>query len=462
MMKVCFLVPDGVGIRNYLFSPIIKYLIKSNASISIWHRLDHQVISNIEALHKTKFESIPLVYHREPLLGRFFKEAATYSRLVRNASLDSNPATLLDWKISDKQLNRRILLSTAGLIGKVFKNPNGILKSESFYYQSLKKTDQYRLALSTLKKIKPDLLFCTHQRSPEAAMVVEAAKELDIPTVSVIYSWDNLPKARLVVKSDQYIVWSDYMKSEMKKYYPEIDSNRVLNLGTPQFDFHFDSDQLQSREDFAREHNLDPSKKWICFSGDDEMTSPYDQLYLRDIAETTFQFEDLELIFRPVPVSKYDRYKEVISQYSHIKVIPPKWKRSDSWAYSYPLFEDVSMLSSIAAHCNLVMNIGSTMALDFACFDKPGFYLNYLPEGGDSKVWVPSMIYNRQHFRTMENKDAVVWVNAKSEIATLIEKVIQNPRSVAKQRQEWLNLVSGSKEKEKSSKLIADFILKKD
>jgi hypothetical protein len=36
-----------------------------------------------------------------------------------------------------------------------------------------------------------------------------AAKELNIPVITAIYSWDNLPKARLAVQADKYIVWSD-------------------------------------------------------------------------------------------------------------------------------------------------------------------------------------------------------------------------------------------------------------
>jgi hypothetical protein len=36
-----------------------------------------------------------------------------------------------------------------------------------------------------------------------------AAQELGIPTATFIFSWDNLPKATLVLEPDYYFVWSD-------------------------------------------------------------------------------------------------------------------------------------------------------------------------------------------------------------------------------------------------------------
>ena len=36
-MKFCFLIPDGVGIRNYLYSDIIKDLTSGSNEVIIWH-----------------------------------------------------------------------------------------------------------------------------------------------------------------------------------------------------------------------------------------------------------------------------------------------------------------------------------------------------------------------------------------------------------------------------------------
>jgi len=42
----------------------------------------------------------------------------------------------------------------------------------------------------------------------------------------------------------------------------------------------------------------------------------------------------------------------------------------------------------VVHHTDVVVNVGSTMAMDFAILDKPGIYLAYNPQGSDkNKGW---------------------------------------------------------------------------
>ena len=100
-----------------------------------------------------------------------------------------------------------------------------------------------------LRNNKPDIIFSTHQRSLDGSVIIEAAKSLGIKTVGAVYSWDNLPKARLLVRTENYVVWSEYMKQEMADYYPEVDPAKVLITGTPQFEF-ISTRSSMSREEF--------------------------------------------------------------------------------------------------------------------------------------------------------------------------------------------------------------------
>ncbi|TFV97216.1 hypothetical protein E4S40_00745 [Algoriphagus kandeliae] len=457
-MKVCFVVPDGVGVRNYLFSPLISDLVEMGASISVWHRLDNKIINDIQSLHGIKIESFTLSYSSESFLGRLFKEASVYARLKRNAELDNNPSTLLDWVNRSGSWRRRFLFTFSKYVGEFLKSYENIIWAENFHSVSLKKTNAFKAAVQVLKRNKPDLIFCTHQRSPEAALAVEAAKYLGIPTITVIYSWDNLPKAKLAVKADYFLVWSEYMKAEMGKYYPEIKSERVIISGTPQFDFYKQKEFLKTREEFAIENDLNPRKTWICFSGDDFATSPFDELYLRDIAQEISDMEDIELIFRPVPVSDASRYKLVLKEFPQIKVIKPMWSTSEMWSYSLPMYEDISMLSNLVYHCSTVLNVGSTMALDFACFDHPALYLNYLPKGGKKQVWDPSKIYGRQHFRSMGNLEAVGWINDFTQLKEKINEAINSPKIVGRDRLKWLDVIREDNPKITSSNKISSII----
>lgn len=299
-------------------------------------------------------------------------------------------------------------------------------------------------------------MFITHQRVPALEPWCLAANELGIKTVTAIFSWDNLPKARLPIRTDHYIVWSDYMKSEMKDYYPEIDLRNIHIAGTPQFDFHFNKDLLQSRLDFAKTYGLDVNKKWILFSGDDEVTSPHDPNYLDDVAKALASNSDVSVLFRQVPVASVDRYQTVLDKNANIVHIPPKWKKGAHWMSFYPLFDDVKLLVNLCYHCEFSVNIGSTIGLDFAYFDNPTIFLAY--DTIVDKDWSTEVVYKFQHFRSFENLDAVVFANDKSSLQTLLNQVLEKPQDFAKQKHEWKRKIASNSSDNLSSFQIAEVI----
>ena len=210
-----------------------------------------------------------------------------------------------------------------------------------------------------------------------------AAKDLKIPVVTFVYSWDNVPKAMQVVNTDYYCVWSRLMKNELLKYYPFVQESQIFTTGSPQFEPHFDSTLIQSREVFCKEHNLDINKKYICFSGDDETTSPLDQYYLEDLANVVRrlndQGENLGIIYRKCPVDFTTRYHEVINKNKDIiEVIDPIWKQVGlKWNQILPTKEDFKLLYNVCEHSEFVTNVCSSTVFDFVAHNKACIYYNY-------------------------------------------------------------------------------------
>ena len=90
-------------------------------------------------------------------------------------------------------------------------------------------------------------------------------------------------------------------------------------------------------------------------------------------------------------------------------------------------------------HSDLVVNLGSTMAHDFAVYNKPCLYLNYDPvESSSFKV---SDVFAFQHFRSMESLDAVGWINSKAVIINKVEQALDRPESIGSDRLKWLQKV---------------------
>ncbi|WP_296386330.1 hypothetical protein [Winogradskyella sp.] len=437
------IVPDGVGIKNYLYSEIITH-VKQHTKFTIWSPLPLEAFKDVKRIHNIDFGYKQIQLSSENSFTRLYREATTYARLIFNSKLQKNPTILINWRRPNYSLKVKILYRCAEMLGKYLsKKYSRILKYEK---KSIDKISQVSIEKYTdyITELKPTSIFITHQRVAGLMPVCLAAKKLKIKTSTAIFSWDNLPKARLAVKTDYYIVWSQWMKDEMDAYYPEIPQENVKLVGTPQFEFYLDRKRIMTREDFAREYGLDINKKWICFSGDDITTSPYDQLFLDDVAASLYSEKDkIQIIFRRCPVDFSSRYDKTLNSFKdYIVSIDPIWniETESGWTGYFPKYEDINLQINTAFHCDVVINLGSTMALDFATFNKPCLYLNYNPSSDSN--WSTKIIYNFQHFRSMKDLDAVGWINSKSDILKTVLIVLESPEKIAKDRKKWMeNLV---------------------
>ena len=439
---ILFLVPDGVGIKNYLYSNIISHL-KEVCEFTIWSPLPRDAFDNVKELHNIDFEYKRITFKPENFKTRLYREAATYARLRHNAKLQNNETILTNWRKPSYNYKVKILYRLAELLGSFISgNYQKILKFEEKSRSNISKT-LIQNCFEDLKEIQPTSIFITHQRVAGLMPICLAAAELNIKTTTAIFSWDNLPKARLSVKTDNYLVWSDWMKDEMQTYYPEIPEESLKLVGTPQFEFYLDEKRVVSREKFANAYGLDSNKTWICFSGDDYITSPHDELFLKDVVEALSVMKDkVQIIFRRCPVDFSSRYDGTLSENSDFVIsIDPKWnaETETGWVGYFPMYSDIDLQVNLVKHCSMVINLGSTMAHDFTTHNKPCLYLNYNPS--PNSIWSTDIIYKFQHFRSMKGLDAVGWINKKEEIKEMVKKTLDNPDEVAPDKLEWMKKV---------------------
>lgn len=435
--RILIFTPDGTGIKNYLYSNVFK---NTSASLSLFHNFDDDTLAQLDReISIDTYLTIPK--YKESIKEKFLRELIHAARINYNAKTQKNNSILAFRKRDHKTTKLKLFYGAVSISALWYRSYKSILRLEGKYDVSLRKNSFYKEVKDILTDHQPDLLFCTHQRALKAPTVFAAAKDIGIQGATVIYSWDNLPKARLALKADKYLVWSEHMKNELEQFYPEISSEKIKVTGTPQFEFFSDENNIIPKTEFYQKHRLDPQKKLICFSGDDVKTSPNDPHYLHNLAEGLSQAgmtEEYQIVFRRCPVDLSGRYNWVIKKFPNLIVdIPPLWNfNSKVWTAVYPLFDDIKLLASLAYYCDVVMNVGSTMAFDFGMFQKPCIYINY--DHGTLKNWSVNTIYRYHHFRSMPSKKAVYWLNSKEETARLVARAIENPQT---EINDWFNVV---------------------
>ena len=92
------LFPDGVGIRNYLYSDVFKGM---ENELVLFHAFDvktEQAVKKITSIEN----SISIPKYSESLKEKFLRELICLSRLKYNAKLVDNPTILTNWKSHHK------------------------------------------------------------------------------------------------------------------------------------------------------------------------------------------------------------------------------------------------------------------------------------------------------------------------------------------------------------------------
>lgn len=441
--KIMILLPDGGGLRNFVYSSFKNIGDEFGFESIYWNA------SNFPIKEKIGFEEIKIQSGKISFLTPLFLKARKHIELnLWKKKFNDRIYDKYKFPLNYKGLNNLLKSLFINLLIPFYTSDKRLVLLLKKIEKQERKNPRYEICKSQLLKSNPKIVFCSNQRNSEAISIILAARDLGIKTVCFIQSWDNVPKAMIVYEADYYMVWSDLMKNELLKYYPSIAENQVFVTGTPQFEPHFDESLALPREAFFEEHNLDITKKYICYSGDDFTTSPLDQYYLEDLINAVrslnLEGENLGIIYRKCPFDSSDRYNLVLEQNKDIvHIIDPLWEKIDGTGDLLPLAEDAQLLYNICEHSEIVVNICSTTIFDFVLHNKPCIYLNYEQPQLKKGIRDIGQNYDYVHFRSMPSKDAAIFCTDKKELKEQVKKVVSKKVSNVPECKTWFTKVAG-------------------
>jgi hypothetical protein len=455
--KVFLLLPDGIGLRNFAYTDFYEKGRQMGFDMVFWNNTSFDISS-------LGFKEIRIGNPKMHPMTDVFKKARVQIDL--NENIRKSGDTVYDsyrFPLGSGSLTKWVKTTAVKTLTALYSSEKGAEKIRSYISDFERKTPYYKQCIETLKREKPAMVFCTNQRTVSALAPILAAQELGIPTATFIFSWDNLPKATLVLEPDFYFVWSDYMKAELLKYYPFIQSNQVIVTGTPQFETHTYRRNIEPRATFFEKYGLDLSKKYICYSGDDVTTSPNDPEYLEDTANAVRKLNNeghnIGILFRKCPVDFSDRYDAVLGKNADIiTAIDPKWKKmGDYWNTVLPTTEDLDLQVNTIEHTEMVINLGSSMVFDYISYGKPCAYINYDVPVSLVDGWSVEKIYKFVHFRSMPSRDSVLWIDSPENIADVIVKGLNDSSEIVKNAQLWFERINWHPANVASERILKGF-----
>lgn len=456
MKIIGVVITDGIGFRNFILSDFILEINNTFDRVVIFSCLPRKVYEE----YNLNCEIVELEVFNEKFITWFFRKAKEVSHLQLhkkgNFGIQDNLGTNYSLAKSPRGIATRFIF----LLTKFINSENWIQFFNFCQKLSFSNSEITKGYVVLLKSYNLTELFFTHQRPPYIAPLIHAAMKSKISTTAFIFSWDNLAsKGRMAGNFDNYLVWSELMKSELIRFYTKIKNDSIQVVGTPQFEPYVLERYKSQNINFS---NFDSNKKTIFFTCNDS-SSKNDIIYLEIIAkfilEKRIDFE-VNFIVRTSPIEDPDRFFEVKNKYPFIMWDFPKWLQTRSnhqedWSQRIPTVEDVRNLRSYLEHCDVCVNVLSTMTLDASVFNKP--VINPVFGNANNGMFDDQKFLKYEHLDNVVKTNAVYIVKNQNELLNALNQALCMPESKLTQQKELLAMQIGAPLKG-TSKRIAEVL----
>lgn len=286
-------------------------------------------------------------------------------------------------------------------------------------------------------RYNPDIVLSTSIDSRLDVAILKEAKRRKVTTVSMPKSWDCLHTMYYRFVPDYFLAPNNISKQVVIDI-QDIPAKRISVVGLPQFDWYGRKSIIKSREEYCRDKGFDPGRSLIFF-GSEGIWANHDV----DVAAKIYEWVVNDELARPCQLLARPHYSNCdqdifrafrgkpgvfVDNYRVTGFLPDKWDPSKE--------EMIDFINSLY-HCDVMINIASTLTLDAAGFDKPIINVNFggaYEEGNKNGRDVTWMQYESDHFKLVLETGATKKVDTPSELKEQINNYLLNPQLDAQER----------------------------
>ncbi len=291
-----------------------------------------------------------------------------------------------------------------------------------------------------LKRLSPSVVVTTGPFQYEQPAVNAAAKNLKIPTLAYIPSWDNLTtKNRMVFKYDGYIVWSEQTKNELHEFYPDTKDRPVYVIGAPQFDIFFQEKFFMPREEFCRRQGLDPAIPTIVYAvGSPNFLQEHHGAIELARRIVRGDLGKVQMLVRPHPIHDNAELAETFKEFEpHIRLQHTANVGKSLTSRSQDEEQILEWINTFR-YADVVVNLSSTVTVDAAIFDRPIVNLDFDPQPGAAQQGlIKDVNHVWSHFKPIAESGGISLVNDFDEMTAAIKAYLNEPQKDA-ERRKWI------------------------
>jgi hypothetical protein len=298
------------------------------------------------------------------------------------------------------------------------------------------------------EKHKPQLVVASTPGWRHDRYLLREAYSRGVPTSSVIIGWDNSSSYSLPGSPVDWITcWSEIQKRELIDG-SDWPAERVNVGGIPTYDGYFQKKWLVSKDEYFRQHKLDPQRKLISYASSFITFSPNIQnvAALAELVNSGELTEPSQLLVRLHPnhfmdVQRFAAEREQIShlakKFKNVHVVEPVPLGGSMGYYSG---EDMPEKSSMMAHSDVFVTVYSTMVVEASVHNRPVVSACIdSPTGWPGKFTLPLSTIGRwpTHSRFTDSGAGRVGFS-KGELRDAINLYLQNPNADDQKRHDFI------------------------
>lgn len=450
-MKTILVYSDhGLMLGYYLHTDLARILTKNDIQIVF---LVQPELVELLGNEYSQFNNVSFISSREDLTNqyRLSHRARTQEifEYVRGSSMSSAiPLSYVDIHRKRKEFEAKgrwkvLLLSMRPFIWVLRHS----LLARKLFRKIQSKLFTTEFFSDLFEKYQPDLVI-----SPTAGWRLDRyflreAKKRGIPSLMTVIGWDNpvshgIPGADM----DYANVWSQIHINELSAGLDwPVEKLRIG--GMPLYDGYINNTWLLPRDEYFREHELDPDKKLITYISTALSISPnfHNIEVIVDLIKEKKLCKPSQLLIRLHPnhfksqkhyQDECRRIMELAKSCSDVHVVAPKAVGGGVPRYSG---EDFPEKASMLAYSDVIVTIYSTMVLEAAIKNRPLISCCIdTNEGWPESFWLPlHEVPGLPTAKRVVKAGAAVNVFTAEELTRTLDEYLQNPNLHTENRMEF-------------------------
>jgi hypothetical protein len=429
--KIAVLMPMVWSVRNVVYSGVLQRLGEAGVDMHLLmrERPPEAVMEQSEFASAAGCHELVAPIHRRRVVGRAFVRDVVHSAYNQRNHIASYPI-YRRWFGRESTRFQRGRMRVVDLIG-------ALVQPAPVYFALCRLYDSMHYAAYDLEPIRtqlralaPDLIWSTvnMEKIYEHAYVM-AARDLGIPVVTSILSFDNLTSKAVRLTYEHYLVWNKRMHDQLLQFYPQISPEQVTITGTPQFDFHRRPEFHWPRAQTLESLGLPPDARYFLYGTSNRDLAPEEPDLVARVArhmQADPALKDFWLVVRYHPWEVAERWQGVLAASDHV-VLQRPWNvdpREDRWAISTP--DDQTRFVSTLEYSEACLNIASTISLDAAILDRPAICIRFEHEP-DAPRGILYEEYDATHYKPLVESGGLRVANHWPELLALMHEATTEP-----------------------------------